>query len=57
VSERTLLKAGRPSGGRPDPQRGLRGAAEVAQLAESQLGTVGLGNHYVNVLEDEDGRI
>jgi tRNA-splicing ligase RtcB len=33
------------------PQRRL------AQLAESQLGTVGSGNHYVNVMEDEDGRI
>src|SRR4051794_33342848 len=33
------------------PQRRL------AQLAESQLGTVGSGNHYVNVMEDETGRI
>jgi tRNA-splicing ligase RtcB (3'-phosphate/5'-hydroxy nucleic acid ligase) len=33
------------------PQRGL------AQLAESQLGTVGSGNHYVNLMEDEEGRI
>jgi len=33
------------------PQRAL------AQLAESQLGTVGSGNHYVNLMEDEDGRI
>jgi len=33
------------------PQRRL------AQLAEAQLGTVGSGNHYVNVMEDEDGRI
>jgi tRNA-splicing ligase RtcB len=33
------------------PQRRL------AQLAESQLGTVGSGNHYVNVMEDEAGRI
>src|SRR5205823_6385544 len=30
---------------------------ELAQLAESQLGTVGSGNHYVNLMEDEDGRI
>jgi tRNA-splicing ligase RtcB len=28
-----------------------------AQLAESQLGTVGSGNHYVNLMEDEQGRI
>src|SRR3954463_13122901 len=31
-----------------EPQRRL------AQLAESQLGTVGSGNHYVNVMADED---
>src|SRR5438128_9263456 len=30
---------------------------KLAQLAESQLGTVGSGNHYVNVMEDEDRRI
>jgi tRNA-splicing ligase RtcB len=29
---------------------------KLAQLAESQLGTVGSGNHYVDLLEDEDGR-
>src|SRR5881398_3253024 len=33
------------------PQRGLE------QLAEAQLGTVGSGNHYVNLMEDEEGRI
>src|SRR5262245_27766743 len=33
------------------PQRNL------SQLAASQLGTVGSGNHYVNVMEDEDGRV
>ena len=33
------------------PQRRL------AQAAHSQLGTVGSGNHYVNVMEDEDGAI
>jgi tRNA-splicing ligase RtcB len=30
---------------------------KLSQLAESQLGTVGSGNHYVNVMEDEDGLI
>jgi tRNA-splicing ligase RtcB len=30
---------------------------QLASLAEKQLGTVGSGNHYVNVMEDEDGRI
>ena len=29
---------------------------EFAQLAESQLGTVGSGNHYVNLTADEDDR-
>jgi len=30
---------------------------ELHQLAASQLGTVGSGNHYVNVMEDEEGRV
>ena len=30
---------------------------KLAQLADSQLGTVGSGNHYVNLMEDEEGRI
>ncbi|MBW3592334.1 MAG: RtcB family protein [Actinobacteria bacterium] len=34
-----------------EPQR------KLAKLAEEQLGTVGSGNHYVDLLEDEDGRI
>jgi tRNA-splicing ligase RtcB len=34
-----------------EPQR------KLAKLAASQLGTVGSGNHYVNVMEDEQGRI
>ncbi len=33
------------------PQRTLAG------LAESQLGTVGSGNHYVNLMEDEEGHV
>jgi len=33
------------------PQRAL------VDLARSQLGTVGAGNHYVDVLEDESGRL
>jgi tRNA-splicing ligase RtcB len=33
------------------PQRRL------ATLAASQLGTVGSGNHYVNLMEDEEGRV
>ncbi len=40
----------------------IRGAAFVPQrklagLAESQLGTVGAGNHYVNLMEDEACRV
>jgi tRNA-splicing ligase RtcB len=34
-----------------EPQR------KLAQLASNQLGTVGSGNHYVNLMEDEDGSI
>jgi tRNA-splicing ligase RtcB len=34
-----------------EPQRRLAG------LAEKQLGTVGSGNHYVNLMEDETGRV
>src|SRR5215211_1833454 len=30
---------------------------QLTQLAESQLGTVGSGNHYVDVMEDEQGGI
>jgi tRNA-splicing ligase RtcB (3'-phosphate/5'-hydroxy nucleic acid ligase) len=34
-----------------EPQRKLAG------LAESQLGTVGSGNHYVNLMADQQGRV
>jgi tRNA-splicing ligase RtcB len=34
-----------------EPQR------KLAEIAESQLGTVGSGNHYVNLMEDDEGRI
>ena len=30
---------------------------KLARLAESQLGTVGSGNHYVNLMEDDEGHI
>jgi tRNA-splicing ligase RtcB len=30
---------------------------QLAQLAESQLGTIGSGNHYVNLMADEDDRV
>src|SRR5712692_11825384 len=29
---------------------------KLAQTADAQLGTVGSGNHYVNLMEDEQGR-
>jgi tRNA-splicing ligase RtcB len=35
----------------------FRPQRKLVQLAESQLGTVGSGNHYVNLMEDEQGRI
>ena len=35
----------------------FRPQRKLAQLAESQLGTVGSGNHYVNLMEDEQGHI
>jgi tRNA-splicing ligase RtcB (3'-phosphate/5'-hydroxy nucleic acid ligase) len=34
-----------------EPQR------KLANVAESQLGTVGSGNHYVNLMEDEQGHV
>jgi tRNA-splicing ligase RtcB len=30
---------------------------QLRQLAERQLGTVGSGNHYVDILEDQNGRL
>lgn len=35
--------------------RDMRELFHLKQLAQSQLGTVGSGNHFVDVLEDEDG--
>jgi tRNA-splicing ligase RtcB len=35
----------------------FRPQRKLVQLAQSQLGTVGSGNHYVNLMEDEEGRI
>ena len=35
----------------------FRPQRRMSQLAENQLGTVGSGNHYVNLMEDEQGRI
>jgi len=35
----------------------FRPQRKLAQTAANQLGTVGSGNHYVNLMEDEQGRI
>jgi tRNA-splicing ligase RtcB len=35
----------------------FRPQRRLSQLAANQLGTVGSGNHYVNLMEDEQGRI
>jgi tRNA-splicing ligase RtcB len=35
----------------------FRPQRKLVQLAESQLGTVGSGNHYVNLMEDEEGHV
>ncbi len=36
---------------------GLQAAHQLKDKARAQLGTVGSGNHYVDVFSDEDGRI
>jgi tRNA-splicing ligase RtcB (3'-phosphate/5'-hydroxy nucleic acid ligase) len=38
-------------------QADFRPQRRLAQSAANQLGTVGSGNHYVNLMEDEQGRI
>ena len=40
-----------------DPAWDLPVARELKKLAAEQLGTVGSGNHYVDIFEDEQGRI
>ena len=47
--------ARRSSRAGPDQARGLRAAAPALSLAAKQLGTVGAGNHYVDLFADEDG--
>src|SRR5262249_51215560 len=60
IARRISFGMGGPAQGRGDhPLPGqIRGAEvepprKLAGLAEAQLGTVGSGNHYVNVMEDE----
>jgi tRNA-splicing ligase RtcB len=40
-----------------DPAWKLQAVAPLKQMAREQLGTIGSGNHYVDLLEDEQGRI
>jgi tRNA-splicing ligase RtcB len=40
-----------------DPTWKLRALAPLKNMAREQLGTIGSGNHYVDLLEDELGRI
>lgn len=40
-----------------DPAWKLRAIAPLKELARQQLGTVGSGNHYVDIFEDERGRV
>src|SRR3974390_107799 len=39
------------------PWRAREGTAPLKQMARDQLGTVGSGNHYVDLFEDADGRV
>jgi tRNA-splicing ligase RtcB len=64
ISERISFGMGVPAQERSDhPVLDKIAAAEfqpqrmLAQNAANQLGTVGSGNHYVNLMEDEQGRI
>lgn len=40
-----------------DPAWSVRALAPLKELARQQLGTVGGGNHYVDIFEDEDGLV
>ncbi len=39
-----------------DPAWSIEALAPLKQMAREQLGTIGSGNHYVDLLEDEQGR-
>jgi tRNA-splicing ligase RtcB len=39
------------------PLWGDAGIGHLKQMARDQLGTVGSGNHYVDIFEDEDGQV
>jgi len=40
-----------------DPAWKVEACAPLKQMARAQLGTVGSGNHYVDIFEDEQGRV
>lgn len=40
-----------------DPTWRLPAVAHLKEMARAQLGTIGGGNHYVDLLEDEQGRV
>lgn len=64
VARTVVFGIGRTSGENVDHElfddptwRDIPEVGRLKQLAREQLGTVGSGNHYVNVLEDEQGRV
>jgi tRNA-splicing ligase RtcB len=64
VARTVVFGIGRTSGENVDHElfddptwREIREVGKLKQLAREQLGTVGSGNHYVNILEDEQGRV
>lgn len=64
ISRRIAFGVGRTSGENVDHEifddptwRDIREVGTLRQLARQQLGAVGSGNHFVDILEDEDGWI
>lgn len=64
VARTVVFGIGRTSGENVDHElfddptwREIREVGKLKQLAREQLGTVGSGNHFVDILEDEQGRV
>lgn len=64
VARTVVFGIGRTSGENVDHElfddpawRDVRELGRLKQLAREQLGTVGSGNHFVDILEDEQGRV
>lgn len=62
ISRQVVFGVGRTSGKNVDHRlfddptwRDIPQVGKLKQLAQSQLGTVGSGNHFVDLLEDEEG--